>query len=174
MFFVAGLFTGCFVSLFSIYIILAHLSGIFTSGAQVSYMETVYPVFRYFIYTFIWLIKEHLMYLLNNSIIRKLCYYFDNLIFYFFVTQCFCVAESAHVHVRMQSVYVEEHEDKLHVYIRVLTNHSVALPRCVSHGNNVYDRSRGCYGHPSHPPCRRFLGQPSRYNSWRPPPGKIN
>ncbi|CAN7127118.1 unnamed protein product [Brassica rapa subsp. narinosa] len=46
--FFVGLFTGCFVSLFSIYIILAHLSGIFTSGAQVSYMETVYPVFSVF------------------------------------------------------------------------------------------------------------------------------
>ncbi|KAL1224819.1 Phosphate transporter PHO1 [Cardamine amara subsp. amara] len=46
--FFVGLFTGCFISLFSIYIILAHLSGIFTSGAQVSYMETVYPVFSVF------------------------------------------------------------------------------------------------------------------------------
>ncbi|VVA98575.1 unnamed protein product [Arabis nemorensis] len=43
-----GLFTGCFVSLFTIYVILAHLSGIFTSGAQVSYLETVYPVFSVF------------------------------------------------------------------------------------------------------------------------------
>ncbi|XP_020887661.1 phosphate transporter PHO1 [Arabidopsis lyrata subsp. lyrata] len=46
--FFVGLFTGCFISLFSIYIILAHLSGIFTSSAQVSYMETVYPVFSVF------------------------------------------------------------------------------------------------------------------------------
>ncbi|CAN8258371.1 unnamed protein product [Cochlearia groenlandica] len=46
--FFVGLFTGCFVSLFTIYIILAHLSGIFTSGAQISYLETVYPVFSVF------------------------------------------------------------------------------------------------------------------------------
>jgi hypothetical protein len=44
--FFVGLFTGCFISLFVIYIILAHLSGIFTSSDQVSYLETVYPVFR--------------------------------------------------------------------------------------------------------------------------------
>jgi len=46
--FFVGLFTGCFISLFVIYIILAHLSGIFTSSDQVSYLETVYPVFSVF------------------------------------------------------------------------------------------------------------------------------
>ncbi|XP_010527408.1 PREDICTED: phosphate transporter PHO1 [Tarenaya hassleriana] len=46
--FFLGLFTGCFVSLFSVYVILAHISGIFSSGTQTSYMETVYPVFSVF------------------------------------------------------------------------------------------------------------------------------
>ena len=43
----AGLFTGCFVSLFSVYALLAHLSGIFSPSTELDYMETVYPVFRY-------------------------------------------------------------------------------------------------------------------------------
>ncbi|XVF66452.1 hypothetical protein PTKIN_Ptkin10aG0036800 [Pterospermum kingtungense] len=46
--FFVGLFTGCFVSLFSAYIILAHLSGIFSPNAETAYMETVYPVFSVF------------------------------------------------------------------------------------------------------------------------------
>lgn len=41
---VAGLFTGCFVTLFSVYGILAHLCGMFSPTT--SYMETIYPVFR--------------------------------------------------------------------------------------------------------------------------------
>jgi hypothetical protein len=50
---IAGLFTGCFVSLFSVYAILAHLSGIFMPNSERSYVETVYPVFR-------WLYKHYL------------------------------------------------------------------------------------------------------------------
>ncbi|CAN1760269.1 Phosphate transporter PHO1 [Linum perenne] len=46
--FFVGLFTGCFVSLFSIYAILAHLSGIFSPSTGRSYVETVYPVFSVF------------------------------------------------------------------------------------------------------------------------------
>ncbi|KAL5781664.1 hypothetical protein ACOSP7_006693 [Xanthoceras sorbifolium] len=46
--FFVGLFTGCFVSLFSVYAILAHLAGIFSANSEVSYMETVYPVFSVF------------------------------------------------------------------------------------------------------------------------------
>ncbi|GMI70390.1 phosphate 1, ARABIDOPSIS PHOSPHATE 1 [Hibiscus trionum] len=46
--FFVGLFTGSFVSLFSIYIILAHLSGIFSPSTETAYMETVYPVFSVF------------------------------------------------------------------------------------------------------------------------------
>jgi len=42
----AGLSTGCFVSLFSVYAILAHLCAIFSPGNEPAYMETVYPVFR--------------------------------------------------------------------------------------------------------------------------------
>lgn len=45
--FFAGLFTGCFVSLFTVYAILAHLSGIFSSGTERDYMEIVYPIFRW-------------------------------------------------------------------------------------------------------------------------------
>lgn len=44
----AGLFTGCFVTLFSVYAILAHLAGLFSPGTEAGYVETVYPVFRYF------------------------------------------------------------------------------------------------------------------------------
>lgn len=46
--FFVGLFTGCFVSLFSVYAILAHLSGLFSPGTEAGYMETVYPVFSAF------------------------------------------------------------------------------------------------------------------------------
>ncbi|WCJ24081.1 Phosphate transporter PHO1 [Euphorbia peplus] len=47
--FFVGLFTGCFVSLFSVYAILAHLSGIFRPNTgRISYVETVYPVFSVF------------------------------------------------------------------------------------------------------------------------------
>ncbi|KDP40362.1 hypothetical protein JCGZ_02360 [Jatropha curcas] len=47
--FFVGLFTGCFVSLFSVYAILAHLSGIFRPNAETSsYVEIVYPVFSVF------------------------------------------------------------------------------------------------------------------------------
>ncbi|KAF7807105.1 phosphate transporter PHO1-like [Senna tora] len=47
--FFVGLLTGCFVSLFCVYAILAHLCGIFSSSTEESaYMETVYPVFSVF------------------------------------------------------------------------------------------------------------------------------
>ncbi|XP_075488776.1 phosphate transporter PHO1-like [Primulina tabacum] len=42
--FFVGLFTGCFVTLFSVYAILAHVSGMFSPV----YMETVYPIFSMF------------------------------------------------------------------------------------------------------------------------------
>ncbi|XP_075478164.1 phosphate transporter PHO1-like isoform X1 [Primulina tabacum] len=42
--FFVGLFTGCFVTLFSVYAILAHLRGMFSPV----YMETVYPIFSMF------------------------------------------------------------------------------------------------------------------------------
>ncbi|KAK9140394.1 hypothetical protein Scep_010075 [Stephania cephalantha] len=40
------LFTGCFVTLFIVYAMLAHFSGMFTS--QAGYMETVHPIFSIF------------------------------------------------------------------------------------------------------------------------------
>lgn len=43
---VTGLFTGSFVTLFCVYAILAHISGMFSSATQSAYMETVYPIFR--------------------------------------------------------------------------------------------------------------------------------
>ncbi|KAK6929743.1 SPX domain [Dillenia turbinata] len=46
--FFVGLFTGCFVTLFSVYAILAHLSGMFKPGSGSSYMEIIYPVFSMF------------------------------------------------------------------------------------------------------------------------------
>ncbi|XP_058101549.1 phosphate transporter PHO1-like isoform X1 [Magnolia sinica] len=46
--FLVGLFTGCFVTLFSIYAILAHLNGMFSATTEVGYMEAVYPVFSMF------------------------------------------------------------------------------------------------------------------------------
>ncbi|XVF28566.1 hypothetical protein REPUB_Repub15cG0040900 [Reevesia pubescens] len=46
--FFVGLFTGCFVSLFSVYITLAHLTGIFSPSTETTYMEAVYPVFSVF------------------------------------------------------------------------------------------------------------------------------
>lgn len=73
----------------------------------------------------------------------------------------------------MQSIHVEEHENKLHLYIRVCTKHSVALPRRVSDGNHVHDLCRGRYGHPPHTTSRWFLRKPSRYHPWHPSPGKL-
>ncbi|OWM85777.1 hypothetical protein CDL15_Pgr023710 [Punica granatum] len=46
--FFVGLFTGSFVTLFSIYAILAHVAGIFSPSNDVGYMEIVYPVFSVF------------------------------------------------------------------------------------------------------------------------------
>ncbi|XP_008813337.2 phosphate transporter PHO1-2-like [Phoenix dactylifera] len=46
--FLVGLFTGSFVTLFSVYAILAHLCGIFSSPTEAGYVETVYPVFSMF------------------------------------------------------------------------------------------------------------------------------
>ncbi|KAL2921298.1 Phosphate transporter PHO1 [Bienertia sinuspersici] len=48
--FFVGLFTGCFVTLFVVYAILAHISGIFSPGSkdESGYMETVYPIFSTF------------------------------------------------------------------------------------------------------------------------------
>ncbi|KAL0376813.1 UNVERIFIED_CONTAM: Phosphate transporter [Sesamum calycinum] len=44
--FFVGLFTGSFVTLFTVYAILAHLSGMFSPQTEATYVETVYPVFR--------------------------------------------------------------------------------------------------------------------------------
>ncbi|KAF9606907.1 hypothetical protein IFM89_029506 [Coptis chinensis] len=46
--FLVGLFTGCFLTLFSVYAMLAHVSGMFSASFEVGYMETVYPVFSVF------------------------------------------------------------------------------------------------------------------------------
>lgn len=46
--FFVGLFTGSFVTLFSVYAILAHISGMFSPGTEGDYVETVYPVFSMF------------------------------------------------------------------------------------------------------------------------------
>ncbi|KAI5649614.1 hypothetical protein M9H77_35619 [Catharanthus roseus] len=46
--FFVGLFTGCFVTLFSVYAILAHLNGMFSPRSEAGYVETVYPVFSMF------------------------------------------------------------------------------------------------------------------------------
>ncbi|KAL0366890.1 UNVERIFIED_CONTAM: Phosphate transporter [Sesamum radiatum] len=43
--FFVGLFTGSFVTLFTVYAILAHVSGMFSPPTQAAYMETVYPLF---------------------------------------------------------------------------------------------------------------------------------
>ncbi|KAK2988878.1 hypothetical protein RJ640_028645 [Escallonia rubra] len=46
--FLVGLFTGSFVTLFSVYSILANMCGMFTPRADAAYMETVYPIFSMF------------------------------------------------------------------------------------------------------------------------------
>ncbi|TKY51901.1 Phosphate transporter PHO1 [Spatholobus suberectus] len=46
--FLVGLSTGCFVSLFCVYAMLAHLCGIFSPSNEPAYMEIVYPVFSVF------------------------------------------------------------------------------------------------------------------------------
>lgn len=53
----AGLFTGCFVTLFVVYAILAHISGMFSPGSkdESGYMETVYPIFRYMSHSLIYI-----------------------------------------------------------------------------------------------------------------------
>ncbi|KAG8366533.1 hypothetical protein BUALT_Bualt17G0089800 [Buddleja alternifolia] len=44
--FFIGLFTGCFVALFIGYVIMAHITGMYSSESDAMYMETVYPVLR--------------------------------------------------------------------------------------------------------------------------------
>ncbi|CAA2994911.1 phosphate transporter PHO1 [Olea europaea subsp. europaea] len=46
--FFVGLFTGSFITLFSVYVILTHLSRMFTPGIEAAYMEAVYPIFSMF------------------------------------------------------------------------------------------------------------------------------
>nr|XP_010935965.1 phosphate transporter PHO1-2 isoform X2 [Elaeis guineensis] len=46
--FFVGLFTGSFVTLFSVYAILAHSCGIFSSTTEPGYVETIYPIFSTF------------------------------------------------------------------------------------------------------------------------------
>ncbi|XAR65364.1 hypothetical protein NMG60_11009463 [Bertholletia excelsa] len=46
--FFIGLFTGCFLALFSGYIIMAHIGGMYRSKPDTVYMETVYPVLSMF------------------------------------------------------------------------------------------------------------------------------
>ncbi|KAI3823055.1 hypothetical protein L1987_04481 [Smallanthus sonchifolius] len=46
--FFVGLFTGSFVTLFAVYAILAHISGMFSPRTETDYVETVYPVFSMF------------------------------------------------------------------------------------------------------------------------------
>ncbi|KAK4421789.1 Phosphate transporter [Sesamum alatum] len=46
--FFVGLFTGSFVTLFAVYAILAHVSGMFSPPKQAAYVETVYPLFSMF------------------------------------------------------------------------------------------------------------------------------
>ncbi|CAI9118133.1 OLC1v1019657C1 [Oldenlandia corymbosa var. corymbosa] len=46
--FFVGLFTGCFATLFIVYAILAHMSGMFSPRSERGYMEAVYPVFSMF------------------------------------------------------------------------------------------------------------------------------
>ncbi|KAK4266177.1 hypothetical protein QN277_027137 [Acacia crassicarpa] len=46
--FFVGLFTGCFVSLFCVYVILAHLSGVFSPTSSAAYVDAIYPIFSVF------------------------------------------------------------------------------------------------------------------------------
>ncbi|CAI9776000.1 unnamed protein product [Fraxinus pennsylvanica] len=46
--FFVGLFTGSFITLFSVYVILTHLSRTFSPGIEAAYKETVYPIFSTF------------------------------------------------------------------------------------------------------------------------------
>ncbi|XP_061350434.1 phosphate transporter PHO1-like [Gastrolobium bilobum] len=46
--FLVGLCTGCSVSLFCVYAILAHLCGIFSPSSEPAYVDAVYPVFSVF------------------------------------------------------------------------------------------------------------------------------
>ncbi|CAJ1967084.1 unnamed protein product [Sphenostylis stenocarpa] len=46
--FLVGLSTGCSVSLCCVYVILAHLCGVFSPGTEPAYMDAVYPVFSLF------------------------------------------------------------------------------------------------------------------------------
>ncbi|KAF8015832.1 hypothetical protein BT93_H1392 [Corymbia citriodora subsp. variegata] len=46
--FFVGLLTGCFVTLFSLYVTLANITGVFSSKADPNFLEIVYPVFSVF------------------------------------------------------------------------------------------------------------------------------
>uniref|UniRef100_A0A803R9T6 EXS domain-containing protein n=3 Tax=Cannabis sativa TaxID=3483 RepID=A0A803R9T6_CANSA len=76
-----GLLTGCFVSLFSVYAILAHISGIFSPTKGIIYMKTVYPVFSVFA-----LLSLHLFMYGCNLFMWKKTRINYNFIFEFFPT----------------------------------------------------------------------------------------
>ncbi|KAL3644625.1 Phosphate transporter PHO1 1 [Castilleja foliolosa] len=46
--FFIGLFAGCFIALFVGYVIIAHITGMYTTNSNTMYMETVYPVLSMF------------------------------------------------------------------------------------------------------------------------------
>ncbi|KAL0456964.1 UNVERIFIED_CONTAM: Phosphate transporter [Sesamum latifolium] len=106
--FFVGLFTGSFVTLFSVYAILAHLSGMFSPQTEASYMETVYPVFR----------------------VRCISAKYNQVLM---VVQHVCITELALVHVRMQHVHVEEHENQLQLHTRIPAEHGPQVQGRVSH-----------------------------------------
>ncbi|XP_057482101.1 phosphate transporter PHO1 homolog 1-like [Actinidia eriantha] len=51
--FFIGLFTGCFVALFSGYVIMAHITGMYRPQSDTVYMETVYPLLSMFCLLFL-------------------------------------------------------------------------------------------------------------------------
>lgn len=93
-----GLFTGSFVTLFSVYAILAHISGMFSPGTEADYVETVYPVFRY----------VGRMYVDSKKKKKNIIFMHDWL---FVCMQHVCIVELAPIHVRVQSVLMEGNKD---------------------------------------------------------------
>ncbi|KAL6011009.1 hypothetical protein ACLOJK_001453 [Asimina triloba] len=60
--FFIGLFTGCFIALFAGYSIMAHLTGMYTPGSDIVYMETVYPVLRQVLFLLVLLCPFNIVY----------------------------------------------------------------------------------------------------------------
>ncbi|XP_042449942.1 phosphate transporter PHO1-2-like isoform X1 [Zingiber officinale] len=147
--FLVGLFTGSFVTLFTVYAILAHLCGIFSSESD--YMETVYPIFSVFA-----LISLHIFLYGCNILAWRGCRVNHNFIFEFSPNtalkyrDAFLISASlmtavvaalvAHLLLRSAGVYSQQHVDTIPGALLLVFTVLLLLPF-----NVFYRSTRYCF-----------------------------